>query len=111
MTKKTNWAKLQSMSDDDIEQGINQDPDTMAPTKKELQTFKRVNPVKSVNIKKIRERLDLSQSKFALYFGVSTRTIQEWEQGRSRPNQLARNFLKVVEYNPLVVQEALKIEE
>ena len=33
----------------------------------------------------IREKLKLSQSAFASLMGVSTRTIQDWEQGRRKP--------------------------
>lgn len=36
-----------------------------------------------------REDKDLSQSEAALKLKVSTRTLQEWEQGRARPRGLA----------------------
>jgi DNA-binding transcriptional regulator YiaG len=36
-----------------------------------------------------RRRNDFSQSEAALKLQVSTRTLQEWEQGRARPRHLA----------------------
>ena len=110
MKTRTNWEKLSTISDEDIDAAISQDSDAYAPTEKELKRFKRVNPVQSINVKKVRKDLRLSQAKFALYFGVNVRTIQEWEQGRSIPSQLARNFLRVVQHNPVLVQQALQIE-
>jgi putative transcriptional regulator len=35
-----------------------------------------------INTARIRKKINMSQSQFAAYFGVSIRTIQEWEQGR-----------------------------
>lgn len=37
-------------------------------------------------------------------FGVSVRTVQEWEQRRRTPMATARNFLKVIKNNPAAVQ-------
>jgi len=42
------------------------------------------------NVQAIRERTGLSQSAFAALLGVSTRTLQEWEQGRRQPTGPAR---------------------
>src|SRR5882672_6567047 len=42
-----------------------------------------------------RARTGLSQSRFAAVLGVSTRTLQEWEQGRRRPTTAARALLTI----------------
>ena len=60
-----------------------------------------------VDIRAIRERLELSQSEFALMIGVSVSTLQNWEQGRRTPEGPARALLKIVEENPEAVLEAL----
>lgn len=39
----------------------------------------------SMNIKELRKATGLSQSKFAAYFGIPVRTLQEWEQERQHP--------------------------
>ncbi|MCI6676015.1 MAG: helix-turn-helix domain-containing protein [Clostridiales bacterium] len=38
-----------------------------------------------MNIKELRKSTGMSQSKFAAYFGVPVRSIQEWEQERKSP--------------------------
>lgn len=56
-------------------------------------------------VKAIRERMGVSQDKFALILGVSKRTVENWEQGRRHPTGAARSLLKIVEADP---QHALK---
>ena len=62
---------------------------------------------KPADIKRIRARLDVSQSEFALMIGVSVSTLQNWEQGRRQPDGPARALLKVAAENPEAVAEAL----
>ncbi len=67
----------------------------------------RVFKYKPEDIKNIREKLHLSQSKFALMIGVSISTLQNWEQGRRYPEGPARALLKVASTKPKAVLEAL----
>jgi putative transcriptional regulator len=60
-----------------------------------------------VNVKGIRQKRGLSQSEFANRYGFSTRTLQEWEQGRAQPESAARAYLLVIARNPKAVEEAL----
>lgn len=50
----------------------------------------------------IRERLNLSQTRFAAMLGVSVRTIQDWEQGRHQPTGPAKMLLRIAELEPEV---------
>ena len=59
------------------------------------------------DIKRIRKRLNKSQSEFALMIGVSTSTLQNWEQGRRKPEGPARALLQVASKNPDAVVDAL----
>lgn len=52
------------------------------------------------NVRAIREKVGLSQSAFAALLGVSTRTLQEWEQGRRTPTGPAYALLRVAERHP-----------
>ena len=52
--------------------------------------------------KEIRSKLNLSQSAFAALMGVSTRTIQDWEQGRREPKGPAKSLLRIAEQYPEV---------
>ncbi len=60
-----------------------------------------------MDIKAIRQRLDKSQSEFALMIGVSLSTLQNWEQGRRRPEGPARALLKIAAENPDAVAAVL----
>lgn len=107
MKAKTDWKKVKAMTERQVIKAAKSDPDALPLTAAELKNFKRVNSPKKVDVKAIREKLGFSQKEFAYYFGVSIRTIQEWEQHRCYPNATARNFLKVIEKAPQVVQKAL----
>jgi putative transcriptional regulator len=63
--------------------------------------------VRAEDVKAIRAKLDKSQSEFALMIGVSVATLQNWEQGRRRPEGPARALLKVAAENPRAVAAAL----
>ena len=67
----------------------------------------RVFEIKPMDIKAIRQKLKLSQSEFALLIGVSLPTLQNWEQGRRRPDGPAQALLRVAAYNPKAVVDAL----
>jgi len=72
-------------------------------TKKPSRVFKYDIP----DIKSIRKKLHVSQSEFALMIGVSTSTLQNWEQGRREPEGPAKALLRIAEKNPAAVIEAL----
>lgn len=58
-------------------------------------------------VKNIRKKLRISQTEFAHIIGVSVDTLQNWEQGRRRPEGPALALLKVAEANPEAVMKAL----
>lgn len=60
-----------------------------------------------INVRRIRKKLNMSQTVFADYFGVNLRTIQDWEQGRRVPTGAAKNFLFVIDQEPDAVRRAL----
>jgi len=47
------------------------------------------------DVRAIRSKLGKSQSEFALMIGVSIATLQNWEQGRRRPEGPAQVLLKI----------------
>ena len=68
----------------------------------------RVFEFTPMDIKEIRQKLNKSQSEFAMMIGVSVGTLQNWEQGRRKPVGPARALLKVAAENPEAVREALE---
>jgi putative transcriptional regulator len=59
------------------------------------------------DVRAIRSKLGKSQSEFALMIGVSIATLQNWEQGRRRPEGPAQALLKIASINPDAVSQAL----
>jgi len=68
----------------------------------------RAFEIKPPEIKRIRKKLNASQRDFALMIGVSTRTLQNWEQGRRSPHGPARVLLSVAEKHPDVLWEVVQ---
>jgi putative transcriptional regulator len=53
----------------------------------------------------IRERLNLSQSLFANYLRTNLRTLENWEQGRAKPNAQAALLIYLVDRYPDTVEK------
>ena len=56
----------------------------------------------------MREKSGLSQAEFAFRYGFNPRTLQQWEQGRSKPEAAVLAYLKVIDKNPEGVLMALQ---
>jgi putative transcriptional regulator len=67
----------------------------------------RVTEIAEPDVKAIREAANVSQNDFARMIGVNLRTLQNWEQLRSRPTGPARALLKIVASNPKSAIKAL----
>jgi DNA-binding transcriptional regulator YiaG len=63
----------------------------------------------SVDVRRVREQLGLTQEQFALRFGLELDAVQNWERGRREPDVAARFYLTVIEKAPNAVQEALAV--
>ena len=61
----------------------------------------------TVDVKAIRRKLGLSQREFASRYGFRVDALQNWEQGRRRPDVTARALLRVIEREPELVRRAL----
>ncbi len=68
-------------------------------------TAARITQVPGSPIVAARTSSGLSQAQFAALRGVSTRTLQEWQQGRRQPSGAAKTLLRVAETHPEVLRE------
>jgi putative transcriptional regulator len=59
------------------------------------------------DVRAIREAAKISQAQFAKLIGVNLRTLQNWEQQRTRPTGAARALLEIVASDPRAALEAL----
>ncbi len=67
----------------------------------------RTSMLAEPDVRAIREAAQISQAQFATLIGVNLRTLQNWEQQRTRPTGAARALLKIVASNPRAAIEAL----
>ena len=51
-------------------------------------------------VKQTRELLRASQSVFATFLGVSSKTVQQWEHGNNAPQPVACRFMDEIRKNP-----------
>ena len=101
LSKETK-ARLDAMTDEDIEKAAASDPDAPLLTEEQLNRM-----VRRPNVKAIRESLSMTQKGFADTFGIPLRTLQEWEQNRRIPDFTTMSYLRVIAKKPDVVKEAL----
>jgi putative transcriptional regulator len=70
-------------------------------------TTRRIVLPGEVDVKRIRIRARMSQAEFARAFCINPRTLQEWEQGRRKPDATTRAYLAVIAKNREAVLDAL----
>ena len=58
---------------------------------------------------RIRENLRISRSVFARYLRTNVRTLENWEQGRAKPNAQAALLINLVKEYPDTVQRLASI--
>ncbi len=68
-------------------------------------TAPRLTPI--VNVKKLRERVALTQEAFAAVYRIPIGTLRDWEQCRKLPDAPARAYPTVIACDPQAVAELL----
>ncbi len=99
----TDWAAVAALTDEQIEAAVRDDPDA-AP----IGFFNMPGFISIPNVKKLRERLGLTQEAFAAAYRIPVGTLRDWEQGRKRPDAPARAYLTVIARNPEAVADLLR---
>jgi len=60
--------------------------------------------VTGADVARLREKMHLSRAVFARYLRTNVRTVENWEQGRAKPNAQAAVLIKLVERFPDTVK-------
>jgi len=63
--------------------------------------------IPDVDVRKLRQRMGLSQTQFATKFGFPPATLRNWEQGRVRPDAPTRVLLAVIAKHPESIEDVL----
>ncbi len=58
---------------------------------------------------KVRKEMNLSRSLFAGYLRTNVRTLENWEQGRAKPNAQAALLIRLVQRYPDTVRRLAEI--
>lgn len=98
----TDWARLDAMTEEEIERNALDDPDNPPLTPERLAKMRRIpNPIR------LRHELHLTQEEFARQFHIGLNTVRDWEQGVRRPDSVAKTYLRVIDAIPDAVRQAL----
>jgi putative transcriptional regulator len=65
--------------------------------------------LKARELIELRERLNMSRAVFARYLRTNPRTLENWEQGRARPNAQAAVLIRLVERYPDTVARLAQV--
>ena len=68
-------------------------------------TFVRKRSLPDVDVSEVRKTLDLSQKAFASVLGVSPRTVEAWESGKSNPSPTARNLIFLISQDHTLISK------
>jgi len=71
--------------------------------------FKPAPQVTPRELVRVRKQLKLSRALFAVYLRTNPRTLENWEQGRARPNAQAALLISLVKRYPDTVQRLAAI--
>ncbi len=97
------WTVSDSVTDEEIERQVAENPDA-APflTDEELDRAEFGS-----RVRRLRQKLNLSQPAFAERFQIPVASLRDWEHGRRMPDAATRAYLIVIEREPEAVQRAL----
>jgi len=70
---------------------------------------RRVPNVTPEELVRLREHLNLSRALFAVYLRTNVRTLENWEQGRAKPNAQASLLINLVRRFPDTVERLASI--
>ena len=85
---------------DDLREGLQEAIEYEKGNGKAKERVLIINPVRKYNsneIKKIRNKAGMTQAVFAKYMGVSPKTVEAWELGRTHPTGPAFRLLSIIE--------------
>lgn len=68
-------------------------------------TIVRKRNLPAIDIAAERKAMNMTQKSFAKILGVSPRTVESWEAGRSNPSPTARNLLYLLSLDHSLVQK------
>jgi putative transcriptional regulator len=84
------WDAVNALTNEQIHAAALADPDAQPLPLGSNEEMARLGLIHVVNVKKLRERLGLTQEAFAATYRIPIGTLRDWEQCRKRPDAPAR---------------------
>lgn len=99
---ESNFAEMDFFSDlmDGLEEAL-----AYSKGKASAETFVRKRSLPTVNVAEIRESLCMTQKSFASVLGVSCRTVEAWESGKSNPTPTAKKLMFLIQEDHTLVEK------
>jgi putative transcriptional regulator len=104
----TDWDAVDALTDEQIHAAALADPDAQPIPRGTDEELAKLGLHRLVNVKRLREKLGLTQEEFAAKYRIPLGTLRDWEQRRKNPDAPARAYLTVIERNPEAVAQLLK---
>lgn len=76
--------------------------------KASAETFARKQSLPDVNISEVRASLSMTQKAFASVLGVSCRTVEAWECGKSNPTPTAKKLIYLIKEDHSLVEKLFR---
>ena len=70
-------------------------------------TFARKRSLPEVNVADVRRSLNMTQKAFASMLGVSTRTVEAWECGKTTPTPTAKKLIYLIQTDNSLVHKLI----
>ena len=99
---RTDWARLRTMSEEEVEAAALSDPDNLPLAPDAL-----ARGTAGIGVRTLRERLGLTQVEFSSIYRIPVATLRAWETGRLRPDAPARTLLSAIAREPDTMRRLL----
>jgi putative transcriptional regulator len=103
----TDWGAIHALTDDQIHQAALSDPDAQPIPLGSDEEIAKLGLHRIVNVKKLRDRLGMTQDAFSAAYRIPLGTLRDWEQRRKTPDAPARAYLAVIAKDPKAVARLL----
>jgi len=101
---RTDWERLDAMTDEEIETAALSDPDNPPLTDEELARMMRVP-----NVQEIRERLGLTVEEFADRYALDRWQVRRWESREEFVSPDLALYLMMIDIHPEAVIDAIRV--
>ena len=72
---------------------------------------KKLKPLSGRELIRIRRKYNVSAAVFAHFLRTNPRTLENWEQGRAKPNAQATTLIRLVDKHPETIRHLAELQD